>query len=664
MKNEEKTREDLIEELAEACRQASEFEKLKAEFKRVENVMRQAVIMAGEEKARTEAIIAAIGDGISVQDTNFRVLLQNQNHKDMVGDHIGEFCYKAFQGRDAVCEGCHLAESFIDGKVHVKEQTRTTDRGIIYYEIKSSPLTDATGKIIAGIEAVRDITQRKQIEMALYAAETKFRTLIEQSFVGIYIIQDNLLVYVNPRFSEIFGYAPGELVSKPAIDLVTEESREIVAENIRKRLSGEVKTVHYTFKGRRKDGAILDLEAQGTVAELNNCRVIIGTVIDITERRRLEREALKVEKLESLGMLAAGIAHEYNNVLTAITGNIQLAKMYAKPGSEIADILSEAEKGSQKAEKLTRQLIVFSKGGTLFKKIITAEELFEGLTALQDDSPIRCELSLQKDLWPVEVDEEQIRQALTNIIENARESMSSGGLITVEAENIEAAPAAIPSIREGRYLKLSVSDQGSGIAEPCIERIFEPFFTTKHKGVGLGLTTAFSIIQGHDGYITVESQAGTGTIFHIYIPAARAATQQNDRNRRIPVGRRNILVMDDDELVRHVVERMLNQCGCNAAFSNNGEEMLSKYAEALEVGHPFDVVIIDLIIASGMGGKHAIKKLLELDPHARAIVSSGYSEDLIMANYRDYGFKAALPKPYRIPRLSQVLHEVLTGAEA
>jgi len=656
----EKTKEELIRELSAARGQIAENESLKDECRRIESIMRQAVIMSKEEKARTDAIIAAIGDGISVQDTNFRILLQNQFQKDMLGEHVGEFCYKAYQNRDTVCEGCHLAMSFKDGRVHKKEQSRSTDQGRRYYEITSSPLKDSAGRIIAGIEAVRDITERKKTEQALLSAEARFRTLVEQSFVGIYIVQDNVFIYGNPKMAEITGYSQEELLLKPVIDLVADESRDIVAENIRRRIDGEIRTIHYMFRGKRKDGSLFDIEVQGSTTELNGKTAIIGTLIDITERRRLERENLKAQKLASLGILAAGIAHEYNNALTAINGNIGLAKMYAKAGSEMADILSEAEKAAQKAERLTQELRIFSKGGALFKKAAAVSNLITGIVEEKADSRIRYAFDVSPDIWPIEADETQFRQAVSNIIENARESMPEGGTIRIAAENIDHAPALLPAIRSGRYVRFSISDQGSGIATTHMEKIFEPFFTTKEQSSGLGLTTASSIIEGHDGYITVESSPDSGTVFHIYMPAAREAGGEAAGGKQVSLGSRRILVMDDEEMVRTVAERMLNQCGCSATFAGDGKEMLERYREALAAGRPFDAVIVDLLISSGMGGREAVAELLRLDPHAKAIVSSGYSDDPIMEHYRDFGFQGVLPKPYLIPALMRVLSDVLS----
>ena len=661
MRDENKTKEQLIEKLAEIRRQA---DALKAEHARIEKVMRMAIEMSNEEKAKTDAIIAAIGDGISIQDRDFRVLYQNEVHKNLMGDRKGEYCYKAYANNAHVCPGCPVAGSFVDGRIHVLEKTGGREGGDFCVEIKASPLRDSDGKIVAGIEVVRDITERKKAEEALLSAESKFRNLVEQSLIGIYIVRDDRFVYVNPKFAEIVGYTQEELLSSVKVmDLILEEDRKLVAENIRKRLLGEVQSIHYTFRGVRKDGTTVDVEVQGTVTSYDGKRAIIGSLLDISMRRKMEYELQKAQKLESLGVLAGGLAHQFNNILTALTGNIMLAKMYAKPGSEVSDILSEAEKASLKAQDLTRQLLTFSKGGAPFTKTLSLKELIRDLTGLvAKESTIRCEASVPQHLWPVEADEGQIRQAITNLLANACQAMPLGGLVKISAENVIADPALLPSLKEGAYVKLAISDQGTGIERNHMEKIFDPFFTTKQKGSGLGLTSAFSIVRSHNGRITVESEIGLGTTFTIYLPAALGKTAEEKAGGKVFLpGDKRILVMDDEDMVRNVIDRMLGQCGCTASFASDGREMIQLYSKGMESGRPFDAVIIDLIIASGMGGKEAVQKLLEVDPHARAIVSSGYSEDLIMSNFREFGFKGVLAKPYNLSELGKVLSEVISG---
>jgi len=361
--------------------------------------------------------------------------------------------------------------------------------------------------------------------------------------------------------------------------------------------------------------------------------------------------------------LAGSIAHEFNNILTAITGNLLLAKMYAKPELEVYDILSEAEKAAHRAESLTRQLLTFSKGGTLFKKGVPATGLMKSLVdSLSSEGGVRFEVSIEEDLPLLNLDEGQIRQAINNLILNARQAMPDGGTIRLRAENVLSEGDAPLSMKAGKYVKISVEDQGTGIEGALMEKIFDPFFTTKKKSSGLGLTSAYSVIRNHDGYITVESSIGSGTTFHVYIPAVTDRIPVfGDEDKIFYSDRKKVLVMDDEEIVRTVIERMLAQCGCETEFAADGREMLRLYREAMDAGRPFDAVIIDLVVAAGMGGKEAIKELLLIDPGARAVVSSGYSDDLIMSDYRNYGFRGVLAKPYKITKLSRVLLEVMSA---
>ncbi len=380
---------------------------------------------------------------------------------------------------------------------------------------------------------------------------------------------------------------------------------------------------------------------------------------------QLQEDLKRSQKLESLAILAGGLAHQFNNIMTALTGNIILAKMYAKPGSEVSDILIEAEKASLMAQDVTRQLLTFSRGGSPLFKIVSLNGIiaeFAGISSI--NSNIECEISLPLNLWPVEADETQIRQAIANLVINAKEAMPSGGTITVKAENIDGGSLQLPSLGTEDYIKVTVSDQGTGIEKTNLEKIFDPFFTTKTQGSGLGLTNTFSIIKNHKGHIFVESDEGVGTTFTIYLPAARGKVPEENAGAEFFLkGNKRILVMDDEDMVRNVIDRMLMQCGCTASFARDGAEMIKLYTESLENGTPFDAVIIDLIIAGGMGGREAVRRLLDIDPHAKAIVSSGYSDDAIMSAFKTFGFKGALAKPYSIPELGKVLSDVIFGTK-
>jgi len=383
---------------------------------------------------------------------------------------------------------------------------------------------------------------------------------------------------------------------------------------------------------------------------------------EIEERKRLEDELIRTEKLESLGILAGGIAHDFNNLLTGVLGNISLAKMDTTPENSIYTLLSEAEKASLQAKGLTQQLLTFSKGGEPVKKTVSMKDLItDAANFALRGSNVRCDFDLQRDLYPVDIDEAQMSQVIHNLVINAVQSMQDGGMILVKAENVLETTEAKRPLPSGKYAKITIHDQGSGIPKEGLQKIFDPYFSTKEKGTGLGLATTYSIIQKHGGYITVESQVGVGTTFFIYLPASEKEIQECEKGeKKIPAGAGKILIMEDDQVVREAICAMLIRLGYQVECVENGEEAIKMYQEAMASGRPFDAVIMDLTIPGGMGGKEAVKQLLGLDPKAKVIASSGYSNDPLMANFSEYGFKSVIVKPYTITEIGCLLSDVLT----
>jgi signal transduction histidine kinase/ActR/RegA family two-component response regulator len=389
-----------------------------------------------------------------------------------------------------------------------------------------------------------------------------------------------------------------------------------------------------------------------------------GIVLDITERKRLEEELLRAQKLESVGLLAGGIAHDFNNILTIIMGNISLAKTDLAQGDDPSELLTEAERASKRAQTLTKQLLTFAKGGAPVKEITSLKDVIKetSLFVLRG-SKSRCEFSIAEDLWPADVDIGQISQVMNNIVINANQAMPEGGTILISAENLVINESLDFSIKPGRYIKVSIQDQGVGIAEKHLANIFDPYFTTKQEGSGLGLATTYSIIKKHEGHITMESQLGVGTTFHIYLLASDKAVPEKEEVKLIK-GHGRVLVMDDEASLRKMVGRMLEKLGYESKFAKDGAEAIRMVKEAKEAKKPYDAVILDLTVPGGMGGKEAINKLLEIDPELKAIVSSGYSDDPVLANFKEYGFKGMMPKPFESRSLGKVLHEVLKGDKA
>jgi PAS domain S-box-containing protein len=385
---------------------------------------------------------------------------------------------------------------------------------------------------------------------------------------------------------------------------------------------------------------------------------------DITENRKLEVELHKASRLESLGLLAGGIAHDFNNILTGIFGNVSLAKMIATEGV-VQERLDKAEEACLRAKEMTSQLLTFAKGGAPIKRLRAVPQLLKASCDLAVlGSNVRCEFFFSPGLWPVEVDPGQITQVFNNLVLNAVQAMPEGGTITVRAENVP--PGAKPGLPSpgSHYVKVSIQDQGPGIPPEHQSRIFDPFFTTKHKGRGLGLATAYSVVRKHEGLIEVESKLEQGTTFHVYLPtSAQALPTDSQQQGKWLTGQGRVLVMDDEPDILSFSHVVLKRLGYEAELARDGVEAIRRYREAAEAGKPFSAVIMDLTIPGGMGGKEAIKRLLEFDPQARAIVSSGYSNDPVMAEFQKHGFRGVVAKPYQIHELARVLREVTAGDE-
>ena len=379
------------------------------------------------------------------------------------------------------------------------------------------------------------------------------------------------------------------------------------------------------------------------------------------ERRRLEQELLKLQKLESVGVLAGGIAHDFNNLLTGILANISLARIV--PQDKIYERLVEAEKAAVRAKDLTRQLLTFSKGGAPVRKTIFPESVIRDSVALSSSGrKAICEVLMPDDLWPIDADEGQISQAINNLIINADHAMPEGGKIIVSCENIEIGECCPLPLRSGKYITIVVKDEGIGIPEENLGKIFDPFFTTKDKGTGLGLATTYTIIKNHEGHIAVESTLKSGTAFIIYLPASESQTTvRKPWEVQVKPGKGKILIMDDEEIIRQVSCEMLKYMGYEVECAEDGPGAIEMYTKALKSGSPFDVVIMDLTIPGGMGGKETIEKLLETDPAVRAIVSSGYSNNHVMSNFRDFGFVGKMEKPFKIGELSVQIRKVING---
>ena len=530
---------------------------------------------------------------------------------------------------------------------------------------------------VAILERVAELfynTLERQWYQDRLAAE-KERLAVTLQSIGDGVITtdvDGRVLMINPVGEFLTGWPQQDAVQKPIDEVLVlrdEDSRNRLPNPISAVIQSQTTTALPTqcILTSRSGEERLIASSVAPISDMDGR--IIGAVLvsrDITDKRRIEEEMLKVEKLESIGVLAGGIAHDFNNILTAVIGNISLTKQYAEAHSQLHQKLEEIEKASFRARDLTQQLLTFSKGGAPVKKVLLLDRIFyDAAVFALGGSNVGMEFNAPDALWPVEADEGQCSQVVNNFVLNAIQAMPNGGVLNVTMENATLSSEEALPLPAGQYVKIELEDHGTGIPKENLGRIFDPFFTTKKTGSGLGLATSYAIVEKHGGYITVDSVQGQGTLFTLYFPVSEKKLDRRPaRRQEIAQGTGHILVMDDEEIIRSVVGDILKAVGYSVSFARDGQEMLDTYAAAENNGAPFDAVIMDLTIPGGMGGKEAIGRLLERYPLAKAIVSSGYSTDPVMANFAHYGFLAAVSKPYRIEELCQCLKETLSGNTA
>ncbi len=511
---------------------------------------------------------------------------------------------------------------------------------------------------------------------SLEKSEERFRSVTE-SAKEIIITTDleGKIIQLNRSACDNFWYTADEIVGKSVETIIPELMENARFLGIIEPDSSEdfwqIES-NFEIQGFRKNGSEFPLDLSISIWKTSEGKFLTVIGRDITERRQMEDELLKIAKLESLGVLAGGIAHDFNNVLMAIIANISLVKMHIPTGGRVYDLLLDMERAAMGAKSLTQQMLTFSKGGAPLKKIVSIVELLE-VTAdfVLRGSNIKCSFNIHPDLLDVNIDLEQINQVISNLVINAKQAMNKGGTIEIAASNITVGKFGEESgeirlerfLKPGRYVKVSVKDNGSGIREEEISRVFDPFYSSKRGGSGLGLSSSFSIMRKHDGYIDVESDPGKGADFHFYLPAVTAASETGKKtpDRQECAGR--ILIMDDRLMILDTVSELLEGFGYEVEISQNGTEAVEKYSRAMESGKPFDAVIMDLIVPGEMGGLEATRNILKIHPEARIIVSSGYSTDPIMANYKEHGFFNMLPKPYSIAEMDKILKQAIdTGS--
>lgn len=641
---------------------------------------RQLAKLEGAE-TRIRSIIDHILDGMIAVDEQGAIRSMNPaaekmfscHPNEMVGHKFTKLIPKCFSSEpDAEPVACAWKDIVqrTGGTTLAMGQTRKNTQFPI--EISLSEMVVDQQKLFVAM--VRDVTEQKRSEGDLAAEKESLAVTLRS--IGDGVITTDIqgrIVMINHAGESLTGWSSREAVGQP-LKLIFDIAIDLAAQ-ARVQKSGSRNEAHSlllslpenaTLRSREGIERVIEQVASPIRDSKNEIAGVVLVFRDITERQRNEEERRKAETLEQLGLLAGGIAHDFNNLLTAIIGNISLASLLLPSNHEMATRLNDAKNASLRARDLAQQLLTFARGGAPIKKTASIGKLIQDTVSFSlRGSHSRSEFQMGEDLWPAEVDSGQISQVVANLVVNADQAMPNGGTLRVSCENFSYdghTEPLIPDLVAGDYISISIRDEGVGISENYLKRIFDPYFTTKSHGNGLGLATTYSIIKNHSGLITVESQLHVGSTFTIYLPASQAVEAPVE-----PVGKTtesisgtgSILIVDDEEAIRALVEFTLTRLGYEVMQAENAQEGVDIYREKYEAGQRFDAVILDLTLPGGMGGKEALKKLIEIDPTVNAIVSSGYATDATMSRYQDFGFRGVIAKPYEAAELGRIVYDVV-----
>jgi len=628
---------------------------------------KQAKCALIESEKRYRSLFEFMEEGFLRADANGIIIMANmaiakmcgyQSPDEMIGLHM-KTLYANSNEREQLIQEIHKTGVIYNCELML----RKTDGQHFCSLSNIKSLKNENGDEIGTEGLIRDITDRKKAEDALKESEEKFRQIYEHMSVGIAKVSLRFRIEsANDAYCQMLGYSQDQLTGKHLKEIT---APEILKENLIKQsqlATGQIDHYRMEKKFIHKNGSIINgiLDANLVRDAHGKPLYFLGSVMDITERIKLEKQVQQTQKMEAIGTLAGGIAHDFNNILNVFSGNISYALSFLHEGDELFEVLSDVMNGMQQAENLTHQLLTFAKGGEPIKELCNINKILEkSARFVTSGAKSKCEFKLANDLWAAKVDTGQLNQVICNLVINADQSMPEGGIINISSENEWIEQDSVYPLSPGQYVKINIKDNGIGIKESHIAAIFDPYFTTKKNGNGLGLTTSYSIIKRHKGHISVYSEMGMGSVFSVFLPASR-----KDFVKKIVMketrhsGHGKILVMDDQEPILKIVGKMLKRMGYEVEIATDGEQAINSYQNAFNSQQPFDLVILDLTIPGGMGGADTMVELMKIDPQVKAVVSSGYSNDPIMANYKKYGFCGVVPKPYTKNELSEILNKI------
>jgi PAS domain S-box-containing protein len=646
-------------------------------------VRRQLSELEGAE-THIRSVIENILDGMITVDENGVIQSMNPaasemfgcRDNEMIGHNFTRLVPKRYEAEhDAKPVVCNWTELMRRTGASTLALGRTRKHATFPIEMSLSEMIIDQQRLYVAM--VRNVTERKRFEQQIAAEKESLDVTLRAIGDGVITADVNgKVIMMNNEAEKLTGWESKAAIGQPlksvfdvTVDLATQAKAQksgyrSEAQSILLNLPENV-----TLTSRDAIERVIEQVASPIRDSKNEISGVVLVFRDITERQRNEAERRKAETLEQLGLLAGGIAHDFNNLLTAIIGNISLASLLLPPGDEMADRLDDAKNASLRARDLAQQLLTFARGGAPIKKTASITKLIQDTVSFSlRGSRNRSEFEFADDVAQAEIDAGQISQVIANLVVNADQAMPNGGTLYVTCDNFcyDTSDAYIPDLAPGDYVRVRIRDEGVGIPEKYMKRIFDPYFTTKPKGNGLGLATAYSIIKNHGGLMTVESEVHVGTTFIIYLPgAAQQETPAEEATRKLEPampGTGRILVVDDEDAIRDLVEFTLTRLGYEVSQAATALQGVEMYRDKLRAGKRFDLVILDLTLPGGMGGKEALKKLIEIDPTVNAIVSSGYATDATMSRYEDFGFRGCIAKPYEAAELGKIVHDVIESS--
>lgn len=535
-------------------------------------------------------------------------------------------------------------------------------------ELQCYAVRDADGEFDYVWGVARDITDRKEAQQVIAAERERLMVTLKSIGDGVITTDtEGKVVIINGIAEELTGWSADTAAGKPLEEvfrIVDEFSREPCASPVDKVLTtGEIiNLANHTLLISRDGTEHVIADSGAPIRDAGGD--IVGVVVvfrDVTEKQRIAEQMQQSEKLEALGVLAGGIAHDFNNLLVGIFGYIEIAREYSGENDTVREYLDRAMGTFNRAKDLTQQLLTFSKGGSPVRKSgDIASTIKSNASFVLSGSSIGCVYDIPNTLWHCNYDENQIGQVLDNILINAQQAMPMGGTITIKAGNVRLEENQIGTLGAGRYVEISIADEGVGIPESVIGRIFDPFFSTKQKGSGLGLATCYSILQKHDGHITVTSRQGKGSMFSIYLPAAEIENEAaEDVQKREYQGNGAILIMDDEDFIRKIAGEILKRVGFEIIEAADGEQAIEQCRMLADDQDLLKAAILDLTIPGGLSGKEAVGEIRKILPSLPIFASSGYSDDPVMGRPEEFGFTASIAKPYGRKELLDTLFGAL-----